>query len=356
MTRPAAAHIDPGALVANLARVRSLAPQSRIIAIVKADAYGHGLLRVARALGEADALGVAGLEEALVLREAGIARPVVLLGGPFEAAELGDIARHGLEPVVHADRQLQWLEQASLPRPVPVWLKMDTGMHRLGFAPEAFGAAYGRLQASANVAGIRLMTHLACADERDHPLTDKQLSLFASATRAYEGERSIANSAAVLARPDAHADWVRPGLMLYGASPFADSSARDEGLQPVMSLRTELVAVNRFKKGDSLGYGATWTCPEDMAVGVAAIGYGDGYPRHAPGGTPVLVAGRRAPLVGRVSMDMISVDLRGCPEAVPGSPVELWGKDLPVEEVARSASTIPWQLLCGVTARVRVVE
>jgi len=357
MTRPTRALIDIEALRANLRRVRAAAPGARVLAVIKANGYGHGLVRSAGALRDADGFGVVSVEEGVVLREAGAAHPIVLLEGFFEPAELPEIARHRLSVVIHDERQLMALERASLPRPLSVWLKIDTGMHRLGFAAAQAQEAWRRLRVCAAVAPrIRLMTHLACADEPGIPVTAEQLRVFAEATAGLQGERSIANSAGILRSPASHADWVRPGLMLYGASPFADSVGADEGLRSAMSFMSRIIAINHLRRGDPVGYGGTWVCPEDMPVGVVAVGYGDGYPRHAAPQTPVWLRGRRAAIVGRVCMDMLCVDLRGFPDAGVGDDVELWGAHLPVEEVARAASTIPYELLCGVAPRVPFIE
>jgi alanine racemase len=357
MTRPARALIDIKAMRANLQRVRTAAPSSRVLAVIKANGYGHGIIRTAETLHEADAFGVACLEEGVLLREAGIAHPIVLLEGFFDDGELAEIARNHLSVVVHHEHQLRLLEAADLPRPLSVWLKIDTGMHRLGFAPEQAAAVFGRLRACRNVVPrIRLMTHLANADVRDDPLTERQIALFDSAVAELPGERSIANSAGILGWPQSHADWVRPGIMLYGASPFADSVGREEKLRPVMTLSSRLIAINLRRRGDALGYGGVWVCPEDMAVGVVGIGYGDGYPRVIADGTPVWIRGRRAGIIGRVSMDMLSIDLRNLPDAQVGDKVELWGSHLPVEEIAHAASTIAYDLLCGITQRVAIVE
>lgn len=239
-------------------------------------------------------------------------------------------------------------------RPLRLWIKLDTGMHRLGFPAEGFRALLRHLALHRAVARpLRIMSHLASAHEPDHASVAVQLGVFNAVTQGIAGERSMANSAALLAWPETQLDWVRPGLMLYGVSPFAGRTAGDLGLQPVMSLVSGLIAVRRVAAGESVGYGGSWRCPEDMPVGVVAIGYGDGYPRHAASGTPVLVAGRRAALIGKASMDMLTVDLRPCPEARVGEPVVLWGPGLPVEEVARCADTIPYELLCAVRGRVR---
>lgn len=358
MTPVAQARVDLGALRHNFARVRAAAPRARVMAIIKADAYGHGMLRVARALRDADAFGVARLEEALSLREAGITQAVVLLEGVLDTAQLNAAAHQDLSIVVHHAAQVELIEHAaeSLP-PVKIWLKLDSGMHRLGFAPAEIPRIVQRLRHSKKVIGpLRCMTHLANADERSDPSTLRQVEVFQSALTGIEAEQSIANSAGILGWPQTHADWVRPGIMLYGVSPFLNDSAAAHDLRPVMTLSSRLIALRPNKKGDAIGYGGSYVCPCDMLVGVAAIGYGDGYPRHAQTGTPVLVNGRRAPLIGRVSMDMITVDLSAQPQARAGDPVVLWGEGLAVEEVARCASTIPYELLCGVARRVTFIE
>lgn len=356
--RAARVVIDLGALRHNLAVARRAAPNSRIMAAVKANGYGHGLVRVARALDDADAFGVAAINEALELREAGITKPVVLLEGFFHADELEPIARHGLEVALHHLPQLEALEQfnSAAELPVTVWIKIDTGMHRLGFPPEQVASVRQRLLALGARVRLRgFMTHFANADDRNDPTTLHQLEQFTMATASYSGERAIANSAGLLGWPQSHADWVRPGIMLYGASPFTGRTGAQEGLRPVMTLHSELIAVNSLNKGDAVGYGGAWICPEAMKVGVVAIGYGDGYPRHVPSGIPVLVNGKRVPLVGRVSMDMITVDLRSQPDACVGDPVVLWGEGLPVEEITESAGTISYDLLCRITRRVPVI-
>lgn len=351
--RPTRALIDMDALRRNLARVREAAPSRRVIAIIKADGYGHGLCRVASALEEADAFGVACVEEASLLRAAGVEKRILLLEGFFSAEELSTIARLRLDLVVHNKEQLRQLLDASLDWPAAIWLKIDTGMHRLGFPPEEAREAWYRLAGNHNVAGpVRVFTHLACADDPSDNRTPQQMACFRDALEGVDAETSAANSAGILSWQETHGDWVRPGIMLYGVSPFMEGTGADHGLSPVMTLSTALLAVNRCRRGDAVGYGATYVCPEDMPVGVAAIGYGDGYPRHAPAGTPVLLNGRRVPLIGRVSMDMITLDLRDQPDARSGDPVTLWGLGLPVEEIARQAGTIAYELLCGVTPRV----
>lgn len=354
MSRATAVRFNLKALAHNLRRVRAATPGRRVVAAVKAEGYGHGLIRVARAL-DADAFAVACIEEASALREASIEQPILLLEGVFEATELPLCARHRFEIAVHHVEQVLMLERARLEHPLRVWLKIDTGMHRLGLSPAVVPTVYRRLRACPAVtAEIGLMSHLARADERDCDDTLRQVQTFQEATAGRPGERSLANSAGILGWPQTHFDWVRPGIMLYGASPFVDGLAPDEDLQPVMTLSTQLIAVHRLQRGDPVGYGGTWVCPEDMDVGVAAVGYGDGYPRHAPAGTPVLINGREAALIGRVSMDMITLDLRRHPEARVGDPVVLWGEGLPVERIAKAAGTISYTLLCGITRRVRV--
>lgn len=352
MSRPARACVDLDALRSNLSLARQTAPGSRVMAVVKANGYGHGMVQVAHAMQAADGFGVACLEEAVQLRDAGITQPVTLLEGAFHADELEAISRLQLATVIHSRHQLEALAEAALPQPVAVWLKLDTGMHRLGFAPAELAEVHARLQALPQVGRLGLMSHFACADERDDTATQRQLDVFSAAVGGYPGERSLANSGALLGWQASHGDWVRPGLMLYGISPFVDTTAEAHGLRPVMTLETELIAINAFQAGDAVGYGGSWVCPEKMRIGVAAIGYGDGYPRHAITGTPVLVDGQQTHIVGRVSMDMICIDLRNLPQARIGSGVTLWGRGLPVELVARHADTIPYELVCAVSSRV----
>jgi alanine racemase len=357
MSRPARALLDAGALRHNLQQVRRHAPQARIMAVVKANGYGHGLAWVAQTLGEsADAFGVSSVEEGVQLRLAGVTRPVCLLEGFFTADELPLLSKQRLEPVVHNEAQLRALATAPASSSLPVWIKVDTGMHRLGFSPAAVPDVVQQLRRASAVTQVRIMSHFARAEFSNDDATRSQINDFANVTRNLELETSLANSAGILAWPASHLDWVRPGIMLYGASPLVDQDATAQDLQPVMTLESALIAVQPRKKGDAIGYGGDWRCPEDMPVGVVAIGYGDGYPRHAPPGTPVLVNGRRVPTVGRVSMDMITLDLRSQPQAKIGDPVVLWGKGLPVEEVAEKAGTLSYELLCHVTERIpRVV-
>ncbi len=357
MSRAVHAVIDLDALRQNLQRAHAANPEARQFPVIKADAYGHGLLPVAQALTDADGFAVASLEEALMLREAGIHQPVLLLEGFFHADELVSIQQHRLDIVVHHATQLDALEslarQQDRVKPVNVWLKVDTGMHRLGFAMEAVPDAWARLSACDAVnQPSRLMTHLACADDFHSACTQQQIESFKRVLPGVQVERSIANSAGILGWLGSHADIGRPGILLYGVSPFLNETGVDRRLRPVMTLRSELIAINTCQAGDAVGYGGRWVCPETMPVGVVGIGYGDGYPRHAPTGTPVLVNGVKVPLIGRVSMDMISVDLRELPDAQVGDGVVLWGEGLPAETVACAVDTIAYELFCNVTARV----
>jgi alanine racemase len=354
MTRATCAVINLSALQHNLGVARRAAPHSRHMAIIKANAYGHGLLPIARALHAADAFGVATVDEAVCLREAGLPQPIVLLEGFTSAEDLHQIRAYNLQSVIHEPTQIKLLERHN-GKAVTVWLKLDTGMHRLGFEPGQCSGILHRLLACENVGQpIKLMTHLSCADDRNSQVTLQQIGEFEKAiVSCRELQQSIANSAGILGWPKTHGDWVRPGIMLFGASPFIDSLGAAHDLQPVMTLRSHLISVKTIKKGAKVGYGASWTAPASMTLGVVAIGYGDGYPRHAKAGTPVLVNQHMAKLVGRVSMDMISVDLSTCPDAKVGDPVVLWGDGLPVETVAKHADTISYALLCGVTQRVK---
>lgn len=356
MTRPARARINLTALQHNFNRVRETAPASQVMAVIKANAYGHGLITIARGLTQANAFGVACLDEAISLREAGYDRRIVLLEGPFGADELHLISGYCLDVVIHSSEQVEMLERSRLRRPLNVWLKLDAGMHRLGFEAPAVAGIVRRLGATGYLGELRFLSHLSCADDTADDYTRQQLGMFRDSLQELSGERSLANSAAVLAWPDTHFDWVRPGIMLYGSSPLLGSTAADLDLQPVMTLESALIAVNTHPQGARVGYGGDWVCPESMPVGIAAIGYGDGYPRHAPTGMPVLVNGRRAQLIGRVSMDMICIDLRGHPDTAIGATVTLWGDGLPIEEVAEKAGTIAYELLCSVNRRVQFMN
>jgi alanine racemase len=348
------AQIDAAALRNNLAVVRRLAPRSRVLAAVKANAYGHGLLPTARALAAADAFGVARLEEAVQLREAGIDKPLLLLEGAFSAEQLESAARHQLDVVVHSFEQLSMLEAWRGAWRFSVWLKLDTGMNRVGFKPQDFAAAQARLARCAAVGQLRLMTHLAAAEDVEGSVTRQQIDTFVTLTSSCALERSVANSAGVIGWPEAHLDWVRPGIMLYGISSLAQTTAAELGLVPAMTLSTRLIAVRDVAAGETVGYNGIWRAPRPSRIGVAAIGYGDGYPRVVSSGTPVLVNGRAVPIVGRVSMDMMTVDVTDLGEVAVGDEVTLWGRGLPVERIARCANTIGYELVCRVTGRVAV--
>jgi alanine racemase len=357
MSRTAVATIHLDALRANLARIRTLSRGAKVMAVVKADGYGHGLERVARTLADADAFGVAAIADGQRLRAAGHRQRVVVLSGPDEAADLAELRRLRLDAVIHHDSQLAWLEADRDPRALRVWLKIDTGMHRLGFAPERAAAVLERLQRIPSIDhDIVLMTHFSASDEFNNATTAAQIARFDAATQDLPGERCLSNSAGVLGWPAARGDWVRTGGLLYGLSVVAGQSGSDLGFEPAMSLSARLIAINRLQRGERVGYAGTYECPEDMDVGVVAIGYGDGYPRSAAVGTAVLIGDRRAPIVGRVSMDLVTIDLREATSARVGDPVLLWGRGLPVEHVAERAGTIAYDLTCGMTKRVLFVE
>lgn len=341
----------------NLRRMKELAGGAKVMAVVKANAYGHGLLPTARAAAEADALAVARMHEGIALRQAGIGQPVVVLQGALNSEDLRAAGRHGLQPVVHCEAQVELFEAA--PRGDAVaWLKVDTGMRRLGVEPEKADGLLARLSAAPAVAEVRLMTHLANADERDDPLTGRQIDRFVDLLESFDGQFSIANSAGVLAWPDAvraardaARSWVRTGIALYGASPFPASRGHAFGLRAAMDFEARLIAVKPIRAGEAVGYGGSWRAPHDTLLGIVSAGYGDGYSRYLPSGTPVLVEGRAATLAGRVSMDSAAVDLGRDSVAAAGDRVTLWGEDLPVEEIAAKAGTIPYTLLAGITHR-----
>jgi alanine racemase len=345
--------IDTNALRHNLAVIRARAGRAKVIAVVKANAYGHGLVGSAVALQGADAFAVARLEEALALRAAGIGARILLLQGVFSAAQLREAAHERLDLVVHDETQLALLEESGAADRFALWIKIDSGMHRLGFPPGNFATALARLAALTPPAReVRLLTHLACANERDRQVTRAQLECFRTATRGLNYEVSIANSAGLFGDVPLGCHWVRPGLALYGASPFDDCSSERLGLKPAMTLSSTVIAVRHVARGESVGYGAAWVAARDSRIATIAGGYGDGLHRSLKSGTPVLVGGQRAALAGRVSMDMLAVDVTELPPVAVGTPVVLWGEGLPVEEVARHAGTIAYELLCSVSQRV----
>ena len=353
MNRLIRAVIDTHALRHNLRTIRERARGARVMAVVKANAYGHGIVPTSLALAEADAFAVARLEEGLALRAAGITQPIVLLEGVFAPEHLLEAARHGFDLVVHDPLQIELLEEYQGTSRFLLWIKIDTGMNRLGFRPEDFPAALERVQRLQPAPlEIRLLTHLARADERDDGMTRDQVKRFKKAIGKLDYATSVANSAGLFGSVTLGCDWVRPGLALYGGSPFADRSAAELGLHPVMSLETSVIATRKVMKGETVGYGGTWRAARDSSIAIIAAGYGDGVARNLPAGTPVLIDGRRAPLAGRVSMDMIAVDITDLHGIHVGTPVVLWGTGLPVEEIAHHAGTIPYELLCGVSQRV----
>jgi alanine racemase len=360
---PAAyAVLDVAAVAQNLQKVRDCAPNAKIMAVIKANAYGHGALRLAHALAaEVDGFAVARVDEGIRLRDSGIQKRIAVLEGFTCEEELEELLAYQLDAVVHSFTQLAIFETRSEQEKIAIWLKVDTGMNRLGFKATELQAVYERLmQCSIINQPINLMTHLANADDRHDGMTLRQITLFnntlAKLNLAANSERSIANSAGILAWQQAVTQWVRPGIMLYGISPFAESTGEQLGLKPIMSLHSRLIAVKPIAKGDTVGYGSSWVCEQDTMLGVVAIGYADGYPRYARVGTPVLVNGQRVPLIGRVSMDMMTVDLGAQSNAKAGDAVTLWGEGLPVEEIALCANTIPYTLVCGVTQRVKQIE
>ncbi len=325
--------------------------------MIKSDAYGHGLVRVAHALREADGFAVARLDEGIALRRAGILQRIVVLQGFLAQEQLQAHLVWHLEPVIHTPSQIDMLKvYAASKQSLRVWVKLDSGMHRLGFSPAEYLKALTQLTELLGSRALTLMTHLSSADEPDNPTTMAQLALFERLTASFNLEKSIANSAAILAWPQTHADWIRPGLMLYGVSPFADRSAAALGLTPVMSLKSRIIAIKQVAKGEAIGYGGSWIAPRTTRLGIVAAGYGDGYPREVAPGTAVLVEGRPAAIVGRVSMDLLSVDVTDLPQVRVNADVTLWGERLPVEIVARQAGTIPYTLLCRVAARVPKIE
>ncbi len=349
------ATVNLSAVQHNLAQVRCLAPHSRVMAAVKADAYGHGAVPVSRALDAAgvDVLAVACMEEAQVLLEAHVRAPVALLEGVISADEAALAAYEGLQVVVHDFWQIELLEAMPAESNIAVWFKLDSGMHRLGFPLDAIPRLREVLKRHPFWRFQGWITHLARADETDSPATRTQIAAFDAALAGVPGARSIANSAGLIAWPEARRDWVRPGLALYGASPLPGKTGIDLGLKPALQLVSRLLAVRVYEAGSAIGYGAAYICPERMPIGVVAVGYADGLHRSLPNGAPVLVRGRRVPLAGRVSMDMITVDLRDVPDAQVGDPVTLWGSALPAEEIATRAGTIAYELFCGLTNRVR---
>ncbi len=355
--RPAKAYLNLPALSHNLTIAKMLAPNSKVLAVIKANGYGHGISRVAQQFSHADGFGVASIDEALILRQKGFLHRILLLEGLFSKAELPLIIQNHLDLVVHSHYQLEWLLEFQAPFGINVWIKIDTGMHRLGFKPDEVDSIIHKLEASPNTFHLHLMSHLASADEDNSDalsFTQQQITTFEQVSTAYNLPKSLLNSAGVQHFVNKSFDWIRPGIMLYGAGSREGSVLK---LKAVMQLESKVIAINEVKTGEYVGYGNSWTAQRDSVIAVIAIGYGDGYPRHARHGTPVLIKGYRVPLVGRVSMDMITVDITDYIDSVEiGSTAVLWGDALSVDEVAQWAGTISYELLCGITQRVPMIE
>lgn len=351
--RPLVATVDLAALRHNYQLAKQCAPGRKAFAVVKANAYGHGAAMAVECLqGLADGFAVASLEEAEQVRSVDANTRLLLLEGCFEPSEYVVAAELGLDVAVQGEAQLDALLAATIERPLNLWLKLDSGMHRLGFSPDALRGAYARLQGAKQVAELNLMSHFACADERGHSLNEAQLEQFTGLLDLEFDKRSFANSAAVLTMPAAHMDWLRPGIMLYGASPFAELSAATLGLKPVMALTASIIAIREVPAGDTVGYGASWVAERPSRIATVSCGYADGYPRSAPPGSCVAIRGQRAPLAGRVSMDMLTVDITNLSGASLGDAVELWGNEIPIDDLAKACGTIGYELLTKVTQRV----
>jgi alanine racemase len=359
MPRPLSATIHLDSMRHNLGRARSCAPAAKIWGVVKA--YGHGLERGMRGFADADGLALIETDNAVRLRELGWTRPLLLLEGIFDVSDIALLGEYGINSAVHCIEQIKMLEYTKLFSPIDVHLKMNTGMNRLGFLPSEYAAAHARLRAIPGIRNITLMTHFANADELEHPrlAIREQVRRFQLGAQGLAGERSLSNSGGVLQQAELAAelsdDWVRPGIMLYGGTP-GGKSAEQYKLRPTMTLASSIIGIQHLKAGDTVGYGSRFEATGPMTVGVAACGYADGYPRQAPHGTPVLVDGVRTTLVGRVSMDMMTVDLTPIPNARVGSKVVLWGDGLPIDDVAGAAGTIGYELMCALAPRVRVIE
>jgi len=352
-SRPIQAQIDLSKLEQNLSVVRRYAPNARIMAVIKANAYGHGLLHAAKALQNADGFAISELDAAIRLRNAGFHHPILLLEGFISTEELAQFKKYQLSAVIHHKMQVEMI-LASQHKGLDVFIKLNTGMNRLGFAPEEFPYALQSLTTSPAINRITLMTHFADADDpAGGGEVNKQLQCFNTLTAGFSQPRSLANSAAIIRYPQAHHDWVRPGIMLYGASPLTEKTAAELGLQPVMTVSSKLIATQNIKTGDRVGYGGLFQATHPMRIGIVACGYADGYPRHAPTGTPVLVNGQQSHTIGRISMDMLAVDLSHIENSEINCPVVLWGKGQPVDEIAHSAGTVSYELLCALAPRVK---
>ena len=350
--RPLKAYIDLSALTSNLKLVKKIAKNSKVMAVLKANAYGHGLIESVKAIKSAEGIAILTIEEAVKIRKAGFENTILLLEGLFAAEDIRQAEKLNLNIVVHNDLQMDYLSDVTLKNPINVHLKMNTGMNRLGFQPDQVDYLIENLNANPNVSDITLMTHFATADEKEG--ITKQLDCFNRVTNNYNFSSSVANSAALYKFPEARLDWVRPGILLYGASPFEDISAKEIEVKPVMSLVSKIIAIQDIKKGQAVGYGSNFIDKNDMRIGIVACGYGDGYPRHAKTGTPIFVHDKTTKTVGRVSMDMLYVDLSKIEKAVIGSKVEMWGNHISVDEVAKNSGTVGYELLCNISASSRV--
>jgi len=355
MPRPIRATISAAALAHNLAVARRHAGPAKVWAVLKANAYGHGLMRAAQALKAADGYAVLDFVDALRLRSTGIDKPILMIEGFFKADDVSLLVKHRLTPVIHNLEQLEMLEKTPPGGAIDVYLKVNSGMNRLGFGADNVRLAWNALANNPAIGSVTLMTHFADADGESG--VAGQLQWFDQLVQPFEGPRSLANSAALLRFPEeTRADWVRPGIILYGCSPFTFKTAEELELKPAMTLRSEIVGVQHLQPGERVGYGMTYEAGQEMTIGVVACGYADGYPRHAPTGTPVLVAGQRTTTVGRVSMDLLCVDISSIEEAYVGTPVTLWGEGLSCDEVAHAAGTVSYELLCALSPRVPVDE
>ena len=354
MSRPVKASIDLSAFRQNLQIVRRAAPGSRLWAVVKANAYGHGLARVWNALSAAEGFAMLNLEEAILLRELGWKGPILMLEGFFHADELALFDKYRLTTSVHSNWQIKALQQAKLHAPLDIYVKVNSGMNRLGFMPERLPVIWQQLRALDNVGDMTLMSHFAEAEKADGIV--EPMRRIEQAAEGLDCPRSLANSAATLWHPESHYNWVRPGIVLYGASPSGQwRDIANTGLKPVMTLSSEIIAVQNLKAGEAVGYGGIWKARQEQRIGIVACGYADGYPRLAPSGTPVLVDGVRTTTLGRISMDMLEVDLTPCPQAGIGAPVELWGNEIKIDDVALSCGTVGYELMCALAPRVPVV-
>jgi len=352
--RLAIAEINLQALAHNLAQVKRFAPGCKVMAVLKANAYGHGLVKIAQYLNDADAFAVARIDEELALRAGGLTKPIVLLEGFFHKDDLPILLANNFQTIIHDENQLATLENTALDAPIACWLKVNTGMHRLGIAPSQFESFYSRLKASSNARDdIKLMTHFSCADDINDEKTAQQIALFDSLADGKSEQHCLAKSAGIIAWPKGHGEWVRPGLMLYGVSPMLNSIGQQHGLEPVMRLTTRVIAIRDVDANQCVGYGGRWHSDKPTKLAVVAMGYGDGYPRHAEQGTPVVIKSQRYGIVGSVAMDMITVDIGDNSDNIKvGDEVIMWGPELPVEEIAQCATTIPYELLCNITPRV----